>query len=204
MLTATLTDKRHLKNNNMDITITISNDELSASDKTLIKECLGLTIAPELNAALTKLTKAAFMEYMKMFKEKGLPTRADEVQQERLFFLLTHYFQIRLPSENELSSIFQLTQSQSKTLLRNTKSRYRTKISNFINNTLLETLNSATQENAGDPYEFVCTSPTTVEELNLIISQKGPTLEPIQKIRGLASKYSCAVDTYNLLQEELS
>ena len=110
----------------------------------------------------------------------------------------------RLPSENELSSIFQLTQSQSKTLLRNTKSRYRTKISNFINNTLLSTLNSATQENPHEPYEFVCTSPTTVEELNLIISQKGPMLEPIQKIRGLASKYSCAVDTYNLLQTELS
>lgn len=188
----------------MDITITISNDELSTSDKNLIIECLGLTTTTELNTALTKLTKAAFMEYMKMFKEKGLPTRADEVQQERLFFLLTNYFQNRLPSENELSSIFQLTQSQSKTLLRNTKSRYRTKISNYINNTLLETLNSATQENLGDPYEFVCTSPTTVEELNLIISQKGPTLEPIQKIRGLASKYSCAVDTYNLLQQELS
>lgn len=75
-----------------------------------------------------------------MFKEKGLPTRADEVQQERLFFLLTYYFQNKLPSEKELSPIFQLTQSQSKTLLRNTKSRYRTKISNFISNTLLETL----------------------------------------------------------------
>ncbi|MCH7410684.1 hypothetical protein MM239_14850 [Belliella sp. DSM 111904] len=188
----------------MDITINISNDELSASDKNLIKECLGLNTAAELNKALTNLTKAAFMEYMKMLKEKGLPTRADEVQQERLFFLLTHYFQNRLPSENELSSIFQLTQSQSKTLLRNTKSRYRTKISNFIKNTLFVTLNSATQENPGDSYEFVCTSPTTVEELNLIISQKGPTLEPIQKIRGLASKYSCAVDTYNLLKQELS
>lgn len=70
----------------MDITITISNDDLSTSDKKLIKECLGLTTTTELNTALTKLTKAAFMEYMKMFKEKGLPTRADEVQQERLFF----------------------------------------------------------------------------------------------------------------------
>ncbi|MCZ7609664.1 MAG: hypothetical protein M5U17_05810 [Ignavibacterium sp.] len=188
----------------MDITITISNAELSAADKTLIKECLGLTTDPQLNAALKKLSKTAFMEYVKMFKEKGLPTRADEVQQERLFFLLNYYFENRLPGENEISSIFQLTPSQSKTLLRNTKSRYRTKISNFINNTLLETLNSATQPIAGQQYEFVCTSPSTVEELNSIVSQKGPTLQPIEKIRGLASKYSCAVDTYNLLQTELS
>ncbi len=168
-----------------------------------IKECLILERPESLPDALKKLTKAAFMEYLKMFKEKGLPTRADEVQQERLYFLLNHYFIDRLPSENELSSIFQLTQSQSKTLLRNTKSRYRTKISQFIKNTLSQTIESATHENEYEPYKFICTSPTIVEELNLIISQKGPTLEPIQKIKGLASKYSCAVDTYNLLKTEL-
>ena len=188
----------------MDITITISDTELSTADKTLIKECLDLTNDDFLAAAFEKLCKTAFMEYLKMFKEKGLPTRADEVQQERLFFLLNHYFENRLPGENEISSIFQLTPSQSKTLLRNTKSRYRTKISTFINNTLLTTLNSATQPIAGQQYEFVCTSMSTVEELNSIVSRKGPTLQPIQKIKGLASKYSCAVDTYNLLQTKLS
>ena len=187
----------------MNITINLTLAELSLADKTLIKECLGLTTVIEVDDALTKITKAAFMEYVKMFKEKGLPTRADEVQQERLFFLLLYYFEDTLPSENALSSIFQFTQSQSKTLLRNTKSRYRTKISSFIKKTLLETINSATQMTPVDPYEFVCTSPTTVEELNLIISQKGPTLEPVNKIRGLSSKYSCAIDTYNLLKQEL-
>jgi hypothetical protein len=187
----------------MNITITVSNTELSAIDKTLIQDCLGLAAA-QVDPALKKLCKTAFMEYVKMFKEKGLPTRADEVQQERLFFLLNYFFENRLPSENEISSIFQLTPSQSKTLLRNTKSRYRTKISAFIKNTLLETLNSATQPNPTGDYEFVCTSPTTVEELNSIISQKGPELQPIEKIRGLASKYTCAVDTYTLLQTELA
>jgi hypothetical protein len=185
------------------ITIKITSAEVSDTDKTLIQQCLGLANA-QLPAALTKLSKTAFMEYVKMFKEKGLPTRADEVQQERLFFLLNYFFENRLPSENEISSIFQLTPSQSKTLLRNTKSRYRTKISTFIRNTLLETLNSASQPNHGDDYEFICTSPTTVEELNSIVSQKGPELQPIEKIRGLSSKYSCAVDTYTLLKGELA
>lgn len=188
----------------MDITVRITNEEMSELDKNLIRECLGLTTIEELNEGLTKLMKAAFLEYLKMFKEKGLPTRAEEVLQERFFFLLEHYYIDRLPSENELSSIFQLTHSQSKTLLRNTKSRYRNKISSFIKNTLVETLSSAIQENPGDPYEFVCTSPSTIEELNLIITQKGPTLEPIYKIRGLASKYSCAESTFILLQQELA
>jgi hypothetical protein len=179
----------------MNISISISNQELSTQDKQLIKDCLGLTTATELETALKKLCKASFLEYCKMFKEKGLPTRADEVLQERLFFLLNSYYIDRLPSENEISTIFQLNPSQSRTLLRNTKSRYRTKISSFINNTLLTTLTAATPNADASGYEFVCTSPTIIEEINLIVSQKGPTLEPIQKIRGLASKYICAVDT---------
>ncbi|HUI30370.1 MAG TPA: hypothetical protein VLX91_09140 [Candidatus Acidoferrales bacterium] len=188
----------------MDITITVTDAELTAADKTIIKECLGLASDATLNAALKKLSKAAFMEYVKMFKERGLPTRANEVQQERLFFLLNHYFIDRLPGENEISSIFQVTPSQSKTLLRNTKSRFRTKIEKSIDNTLLQTLKSATQREDEGPYEFVCTSQSTIEELNSIVGQKGPTLEPIKKIKDLANKYICAVDTYNLLMKELS
>lgn len=188
----------------MEITFNLTDQELTVDDITLIKDCLGLESETELDISLKKLSKAAFMEYINMLKEKGLPTRASEVQQERLFFLLIHYFQNRLPSENELSSILQLTQSQSKTLLRNTKSRYRTKISRNIRATLLEIINSATREDEKDPYEFVCCSQTMFEELNLIIIQKGPTLEPIQKIKGIASKYCCASDTYNLLKKELS
>ena len=129
----------------MDITISVDDQQLSANDKLLMKSCLGINTDAELETALRKLCKASFMEYIKMFKEKGLPTRADEVQQERLFFLLNHYFENHLPGENLISSIFQLTTSQSKTLLRNTKSRYRTKINNFIKTTSLATLNSATQ-----------------------------------------------------------
>lgn len=188
----------------MDIQINLTQQQLTQDDLTLIKDCLGLTTQQELEIALSKLCKASFMEYVKMFKEKGLPTRADEVQQERLFFLLNHYFENHLPSESLISSIFQLTTSQSRTLLRNTKSRYRTKISNFIKRTLLETLDSALRANDDAPYEFICTSPSTVEELNSIVSQKGPTLEPIAKIKGLASKYTCSPDTYNLLKSELA
>jgi hypothetical protein len=187
----------------MNITITISDTELSANDKALIKDCLALTTNPELATALTKICKTSFLEYCKMFKEKGIPTRADEVMQERLFFLLNNYYMDRLPSENEISTIFQLTPSQSRTLLRNTKSRYRTKISIFINNSLKTILQSAAMNDETSRYEFVCLSSVMIEELNLIISQKGPTLEQINKIKGKSSKYECAEDTYDLLKAEL-
>ena len=187
----------------MNISINISNAELSTNDKALIKECLGLQSAQDLNLAFTKICKTAFLEYCKMFKEKGLPTRADEVMQERLFFLLNHYYIDRLPSENEISTIFQLTPSQSKTLLRNSKSRYRTKIATSLNNSLKAIVHPAVLNNDTGKLEFVFLSSVLIEELNLIVSQKGPTLEQINKIKGKASKYECAEDTYDLLKAEL-
>jgi hypothetical protein len=187
----------------MTITIDISDIELTATEQALVMECLGLQNPERLSEALTKICKASFLEYCKMFKEKGLPTRADEVMQERLFFLLSHYYDNRLPSESEISTIFQLTPSQSRTLLRNTKSRYRTKISKFINNSLKTVVESAVKNNQTNKFEFVCLSNILIEELNLIVSQKGPELEQISKIKGMASKFECSEDTYDLFKSEL-
>jgi len=187
----------------INITITISDADLSADDRALIQDCLGIENAA-FQGALEKLTKSAFMEYAKMFKEKGIPTRADEVAQERLYFLLTHYYSTTLPSESEISSIFQLTQSQSRTLLKNTKSRYRTKIKAFLKNSLKVALAAAAQRNVGNPWEFECISPSIIEELNYIVSQKGPSHHPVEKIRGFANRYSCTEDTYDLLNTELN
>lgn len=184
----------------MQITISVTDNELSHFDIQLVKDSLGVD---DINLALEKICKSAFMEYMKMFKEKGIPTRADEVQQERLFFMLNYYYVNRVPSETEISTIFQLTPSQSRSLLRNTKSKYRNKINNFIKSTLLNTLNQARSNDSGD-YYFVCTSQSIIEDLNLIVAQKGPELKSIEKIKGLANKYFCAIDTYNLLIQELS
>ena len=187
----------------MDITITITDLELSEIDKKLITECLGLSPG-DLESGLKKICKTSFMEYCKMFKEKGIPTRADEVMQERLFYLLQYYYESHLPSENEISTIFQLTPSQSKTLLRNTKSRYRTKIASFIKNSLTEVIKQATLNNDTGQYYFICDSNILIEELNMMIGQeKKIAYELITRTKGTAIKYECSKDTYDLLKQKL-
>jgi hypothetical protein len=185
----------------MEITITINDNELSTDDKLVIKECLGLSDEDNLDAHLIRLAKASFIEYVKMFKEKGLPTRADEVQQERLFFLLSHYFMNRVPFEHEISSIFQITQTQSRTLLRNTNSRFRTKIAQFIRNTIKTVLRTAILNDDGDKYEMEITSSVIKEEINTYLSQRNAQLFPLTKKRGYLAIYECPEDTYDFLRE---
>jgi len=185
----------------MEITFTINENELKEDDKLVIKECLDLTADDNLDEHLVRLAKASFIEYMKMFKEKGLPTRADEVQQERLFFLLLHYFMNRVPFEHEISSIFQITQSQSRTLLKNTNSRFRTKISQFIRNTIKTVLRAAQLNQDGNKYEMEITSGVIKDEINTYLSQRNAHLFPLTKKRGYLALYECPEDTYNFLLE---
>jgi hypothetical protein len=176
----------------------LDNSEFGTEEERIIAECLNVK-KEDINIVLSKIAKTAFMEYVKMFKEKGLPTRADEVMQERLYFLLAFYFKDRLPLENEISSIFQLTKTQSATLLRNTIFKYRIRIQDYIINTIQNVLKSAKKNEDTNQYEMVIQSRIILEELNNIISQQGPTLVQINKKKGIASLYLCPEDTYKLL-----
>jgi len=185
----------------MIITFDLSDEDFTELEKDTIQEALNLT-EEGIETGLNKIAKTAFMEYKKMFNEKGLPTRADEVLQERLYFLIVNFYDGKLPNESEVSSIFQLTYSQSKTLIKNVRSRYRTKIYDQINNSLRSIVESAEAEGE-DKYRMVISSENLLEELNLLVSQKGPRLKKISAVRGSAGEYSCPTDTYNLLRAEL-
>ena len=187
----------------MDITITLSTVELPNGAKNTIKDSLGLETSPQLEAALVKICKTAFMEYVRMFTENGLPTKAEDVKVDRLFFLIINYFQTRLPKESEIASIFHLTPAESKTLLSNTIAKYNQKLKDIINNTLRTTLNTPRALEGNGPQEFICTSKVVLEELISIIDNNGPDYAPIRKIKEVANRYSCEKDTYGFLMREL-
>lgn len=185
----------------MEITISINQSELDSTSLTILKDCLGIYDQDEVNLALIKLCKSAFMEYIKMFRERGLPNRADEVKQERLYHLLLYYFEDRIPQESEISTIFQITLTQSRTLLRNTSSRFRTKIISFLSNTLFGILNGAKFNRETNKYELTILSKIFLEEFNTTINIKGPGLSILKKVKNSASRFECSEDTYNLLIE---
>lgn len=184
----------------MKVTFTVSDSEFSQDDKRIISNSLDASDPSELQANLQRLAKCAFLEYRKMFTERGLPTKAAEVLQDRLFFLIDSYFIDRLPTESEISTIFQLTSSGSKTLLKNTMSRYQIHLQNQIRASIKKILE--TIDTDGDSCRFVIQSETLMHEINLVINRKWPKLKKLLAVKGSAGQYECPKDTFEKLKKE--
>jgi hypothetical protein len=155
----------------------------------------------EYAAALTRVTCAALTEYRDMFLGIGLPSRADEIRQHRLFHLIKHYFGQRLPSEAEVSAMFQLPQSQSRNLIRYVITRFHYALEAEVRATLGDTVRAA--KKSKNDYRVVIQSDNVVDELNRIIAVTAPELDPITKIRNTARTYFISADSYDALKKAL-
>lgn len=183
------------------INLQITDDFFTEDEVQKLKVLFKCEDNEELNLALKNIALAALTEYKEMLLGKGLPTRADEIKQHRLFHLVKHYFQGVIPTEAEVSSMFQLTETESRALIRNVRTRFRYQLEGEILTTLQQTVVSA--ELNGDKYHVVIQSDNVLEELNRVVSSNAPQLDPITKVRGSARKYQISEDTFDLLSNSL-
>ncbi len=163
----------------------------------LLKASLNINDDSQLQPILNNLAQASLADYIEMLVGKGMPNRADESKQDRLLYLIKKVYSPRLPGEDEISMMFQLTSTQSKTLLRNTLSRYRTKLSSELNETLENIFRSAIHNKEG--WEVTISSEIFVEQLNLIVAKEGPEYNPVKKRSVGTRKYFIAADTHTAL-----
>ncbi|MFO4682035.1 hypothetical protein [Vibrio cholerae] len=184
----------------MEIQFEIDDEVFEQEQKELLKKTLKIEEAG-VQTAVSKIAKAALNEYLNMLVEGGMPNRADEAKQDRLLYLIQSYFENELPTESQISTIFQLTQSQSKTLLKNTVSRFRHKLDDVLLNTMKNVIESATHSEA--IYLVVINSDVVKDELNMLITQNEPTFKPITKKKGSAGQYEISEDSHDLLCREL-
>lgn len=180
----------------MKITYEIDDKNFENNQRELVKKTLKIK-DENIQEALNKIGKASLTEYLKMLVEGGMPSRADESKQDRLLYLIEWYFCDSLPTESQISTIFQLTQSQSKTLLKNTVSRYRNKLDNVLVNTMKKVLEAT--EASKEIFLVVISSDVVKDELNMIITQNEPTFKSITKRKGSAGQYEISEDSYALL-----
>jgi hypothetical protein len=183
----------------MSITIDLPDDFFTQDERQRLERLFKAKGNAKFSEALQKVVRAALNEYKEMFLGISLPSRAGEIRERRLLHLIKHYFLVGLPSEAEVSSMFQLTRSQSKSLIRNVMTKFHYDLKQEALNTLIKTVDQAKWNANRNEYHVAIQSDVVLNELNRIIGTEIPHLDPVSKVKDMARTYSISKDSRNAL-----
>lgn len=175
---------------------------LNSSERRQLATTLGCA-TETVSSKIKEITNAAQEEYLRMALGQRVFTRGQDIREYRLYLLIVHVFGGRLPTEQQISSLFQTTTTQSRALLRAVMSKYQYELQDAILNTLREKLEEARQDQNSDGYLITIDSENVIEALNRRITAIDGTLPQISKARGTVSTYEIAASSYKSLVESL-
>ena len=147
----------------MEINVQLPDDFFSTDELDRLRRLLGSQSDAELEAALESVIRAALAEYKDMLLGMGMPSRAVEIREHRLFQLIKHYFRDRVPSEAQVASMFHLTESASRSLIRSVISKFEY----YLEDQLEETLKATIASSEFDPEGRVFTITFASDETNI-------------------------------------
>src|ERR1039458_2566189 len=141
-------------------------------DPAEIKQLSGIlrTPAAGLDSTFSPYAKAAIQEYIQMFLGQKVFTRGTDMREFRLFLLIKSAFNNKIPDEQNVCDLFQCTQSQGRSLLRAVMSKYQYELSDAINATLKELVNSARKEESSNLIAITVNNETLIEALNRLLA----------------------------------
>lgn len=170
---------------------------LGSGERKQLAATLGCGVG-DLSRVLKGYTAAATEEYVRMILGQRVLTRGQDIREYRLSLLIVHVFGGRLPSEQQISDLFQTTTSQSRALLRAVMSKYQYELQEAIRGSLRDELHRA--ERAGDAeWLLTCDSENIIEALNREVVKIDGSLPPISKSRGTVGAYDVPNSTYQAL-----
>jgi hypothetical protein len=181
--------------------------ELPASeeDREMLAQILSCS-PDEIENTLQPYARAAAAEYVEMFLGRKVFTRGSDIREYRLFLLMREVFG-RLPTEQEVSDLFQTTETQSRSLIRSVMSKYQYELTEVLNKSMEEALEAAAQdsiaEEDGDDWYITVSSEYIVEALNRLVAQRDGTLTRIVLRRGTASSFVIKPSTRSALRSAL-
>lgn len=168
-----------------------------------ITAILGCTTT-ELNTRLNACLGASLKEYLTMFRGQKVFKRGSDMLEYRLFLLIEHIFNGVIPDEKTVSSLFQTTLTESRSLIRAVMSKYQYQLRTYIDATLRASLVAATRQDPTQDYSVVINSHNVVDELNKALADIDGSLSSITKKRGSVSTYEITPSSYNRLCARLS
>lgn len=186
---------RNHREKNMQITTTLT---LTAAEEAEISAILGCDV-PDLNTRLNSCLAASIQEYLAMFRGQKVFKRGSDLLEYRLLLLIETAFNGAIPDERTVSSLFQTTLTESRSLIRSVISKYQYQLKSHIERTLSSSLMAANRQNNTQDYTVVINSQNVVDELNKALADIDGSLAPVGKKRGSVSTYEISPSSYNNL-----
>lgn len=155
----------------------------------------------ELSATLATHASAALEEYVTMFLGQKVFKRGSDIMEYRLFLLIKYAFDDRIPDVSQVCRLFQITATESRSLIRSVMSKYQYQLHSAVDRSVTAILGSANQANEGEPYLITINNANIIEALNLALAEIDGTLKQVSKQRGSVTTYEIAPASYARLCE---
>ncbi len=125
-------------------------------------------------------------------------TRGQDIREYRLSLLIRFVFGGRLPSDQQISALFQTTITQSRALLRAVMSKYQYELKDAIRATLRDELQRAQLQQSGE-WLLTCDSENVIEAFNREIATVDGALPQVTRSRGTVGAYDIQASTHAVL-----
>lgn len=180
---------------NVKTSIDLSEEEVA--QLAMILGCKPDAVAKELSGH----AGAALREYVSMYLGQHIFTRGSDIRQYRLFLLIASTFRNRIPTESDVSALFQTTTSESRALIKSVMSKYQYALTAVYRDTMKWIINGATQESNESDYELTVESHNIIQNLNATLARLDGTLQMIKKKPGTACTYTMPPASRDRLKE---
>jgi len=177
--------------------------DIDATESLELAKILTCTVE-ELADKLALFASAAIQEYVSMFRGQKVFTRGSDINEYRLFLLITKAMGNRIPDEQDVCRLFQTSTTESRALIRAVMSKYQYLLREAIDSSMRQIIQTAHQEEADGPHEVIVNSVNVVEELNRLLASIDGALQPIAKKRGSVSTYEISPTSYERLNTRLN
>ncbi len=169
---------------------------LDNSEKELLKIILHCKNDDELNISLNKLGRSSFEEMRRMVIGQKVFTRGRDILEYRLFNLIKLFFDGKIPEEQKICDLFQITATESRAFIRSIMSKYQYDLKETIITTLKEQVENIKKEENDEFYTLSIQNQFFKDELNRILGLADTSLPIIKKEHGTISTYKIQPSSY--------
>lgn len=157
--------------------------------------------AAQLQQTLQGYATAAADEYVQMFLGKTAFRRTQDFYDFRIYLLVIHVLNGRLPDEALVSRLFQTSATESRARLKSVTSKYQRGLETQIKGSVTEYLTNAQHDHQEDTYTITINNQTVVDLLNSTLAALDGTHTQVSKVRGSVGSYVMQRASFETLQQ---